>query len=73
MSKAVQSVVSSVSKRFPEWAPCISGLRLAAHGTRSCTEDTGKQAHLEKNLFYRALFENYIQSGKICFSFSQKS
>ncbi|KAG8193299.1 hypothetical protein JTE90_003786 [Oedothorax gibbosus] len=65
MSKSVQSVVSSTSTRFPGWSPCVSGLRLAAHGTRTHTQDTDKQTHLEKNLFYRALFEKYIQNEKI--------
>ncbi|XP_042897571.1 methyltransferase-like protein 25B isoform X3 [Parasteatoda tepidariorum] len=65
MSTVVKHSVSSTQKVYPEWYPSISGLRLAAHGTRSHSCSFPVSEEREKNLFYRALLQCYIKKEQI--------
>lgn len=65
MSSKVQCAVSNTRNSYPEWQPCVSGLRLAAHGTRSRCVKSLVNSRLLKSMFYRAVMEYYIQKENI--------
>ncbi|GFT76364.1 protein RRNAD1 [Nephila pilipes] len=65
MSSVAQCTVSDIRISYPEWHPCVSGLRLAAHGTRSHSAKSLVDSHNLKSIFYRALMEYYTQKENI--------
>ncbi|CAL1284462.1 unnamed protein product [Larinioides sclopetarius] len=65
MSKTAQGALKDTCIKFPEWRPCISGLRVAAHGTRSHSVNALTDSRTSKCVFYRALMEYYIKKENI--------
>ncbi|GFY65838.1 protein RRNAD1 [Trichonephila inaurata madagascariensis] len=65
MSSIAQRAVYNTHTNYPEWHPCVSGLRLAAHGTRTHSVKSLVNSHILKSMFYRALMEYYIQKENI--------
>ncbi|GBN69865.1 hypothetical protein AVEN_18082-1, partial [Araneus ventricosus] len=65
MSKTAQGSLREVRVKFPEWSPCTSGLRVAAHGTRSHSINALVDSRTSKCVFYRALMEYYVKKKNI--------
>ncbi|GFQ64920.1 protein RRNAD1 [Trichonephila clavata] len=65
MSSIGQRAVLNIQTDYPEWHPCVTGLRLAAHGTRTHFIKSLVDSRTLKCMFYRALLEYYIKKENI--------
>lgn len=67
MSQAALNSVNSIKDDYPDWFPCISGLRLANHATRSDMNDYTLEdlEFAENSLIFRSILEYYVKRDNI--------
>lgn len=67
MSEAAQNAVHSACKHNSEWYPCISGLRLGSHATRSELKLLTPEIlqNRERGLIYKGILQYYIKKGNL--------